>query len=294
MAVRAIGCNETEWVALAVNMEYPAPQGITQKSPCLNPGYNSSIELEVVPPDNLSGNVAYEWQIPSSLGSVNGGYADGSIVRVWTTGNLGDFPISVSVNGACGEGSVFTDTIHMTTGFTLYTEIFRKKRQIGVSEELNDVRSYTWYVNGRLLASGPDESYVDFGQNSEFGSYFYSGNAYVIVEYTSGCRAKMSIAWDDTTVKQMAEEVGNKSLSLSYVNDLMLVSPNPANGTAKVSFQTSGDRRVAIVSRKGEVVSSYNVSDKVNSISLTDVTPGLYFVVATDGENKYCAKLTVK
>lgn len=70
--------------------------------------------------------------------------------------------------------------------------------------------------------------------------------------------------------------------------------PNPANGTAKVSFQTSGDRRVAIVSRNGEVVSSYNVSDKVNSISLTDVTPGLYFVVATDGENKYCSKLTVK
>lgn len=32
----------------------------------------------------------------------------------------------------------------------------------------------------------------------------------------------------------------------------------------------------------------------VNSISLTDVTPGLYFVVATDGENKYSSKLTVK
>lgn len=120
------------------------------------------------------------------------------------------------------------------------------------------------------------------------------GYASVIVEYNSGCRAKMTISWDETSVKQLAEEIGNKSINIDENNDMMIVSPNPTKGDISVSFATSGERKIAIVGLNGEIVFSAKVSAKVNSISLSDVTPGLYSVVATDGVNKYYSKLAVK
>lgn len=292
--VRAIGCNESEWSKLAVKMDYPAPKGISIISDCLNPGLSTDVQLEVVPPDGVSDDASYEWTIVDSLKVES--KREGKTVVFNTMGHIGNFVVEVKVSGSCGTGSEFTDTITIVPGFTLYTEIRRTKREIGIEQELEGVVNYTWYVGGKYRSSGQYDSYVDITPSSSWGDYFYEGSAYVIVHFENGCYAKAEIPWNEKQIQQLADEVGNnKSLSLADGNEsVMKVSPNPTSGDVQVSFSTPEERRIAIISLNGEIVLSTKVSETVNSISLAGVAPGLYSVVAIDSESKYYSKLLVK
>lgn len=296
--VRAVGCNESEWSSLAVKMGYPAPKGINIKSECLNPGLPTTIELEVEPPEGVASGVSYEWAIPSSFASMYSYYTDKSDIRIRTTGNLGVYPISVTVNGSCGTNSYYTDTISMTPSFYISTYVARKMRFFMVDEDLENADYYQWYINGKLLDSGKDLSIASFTlSDEEFGAYFDEGVVCVIV--TEGdCKTKVTYKYpeaDEQKEQQQDEEIGeNKSLNIANEQNSMTVSPNPATGNVKVSFLSPAKRRLSIFNQNGESVLFSSVTEAVNTFSLAGVTPGLYYVVAIDSESKYFSKLLVK
>jgi hypothetical protein len=78
-------------------------------------------------------------------------------------------------------------------------------------------------------------------------------------------------------------------VELPVVNEVFKFYPNPVNGEMVLNFEYEGGwigKSIAIVNINGVAVSKFRVTAETQKINLSQLKPGMYFILAENGGKK--------
>lgn len=241
-----------------------------------------------------------------SLALTTGGEADGFVVKYDPSGNVtwanrigGTLVDRIRAIATDNSNVYFTGQYGGTISMGSYTKTSADSSDIFIA-------SYTTSGgNGWIVApSGPADAYDDLGFEAGNAIHAAGGYVYASGSYLTGnedFNGAVLSKWDRTDMFVTKIDQG-----LSGVNDLALLSssftvlPNPAKGTAVLSFNSekNSDYKVRITNNLGQVIYDDNLNNihgsYKKSLDLSDYDKGIYMISVTSDNEKAIQKLVIQ
>lgn len=300
--VRGVGCNYTKWSTLLPSRVYNNPLGISKD--CINVGIGGYTYLYVEEDESADDEISYTWNIPSEFGYIKS-YATStkSQVKVYCYGDIGTYEISVTANNECSTDVSYTTTIKIEETASVQMALIGTSFRYFTIDDSNKENAvqYDWYLNGSLSQSGTDDAYVVFESNNAY----YSGNLYVIITYSDGCKVKISTDWNDnetssSTLKGLTLSSDFSSdngitlnLNSSSVKNELTAYPNPTNGTVTINIPNNFvGGTLFLVDMFGQILKQTKISDCLIKLDISAYKTGIYAVYVVFNGNTETVKIT--
>jgi hypothetical protein len=278
------GCQNSDTLSLNVAYDTLVPPTIVNHKDCSNIGLNDTATYSISPITDST--FTYGWKLPPGSGwTINYANADSSIIHVISPGNVGTYIIKALSKDTCGGESAYSsDTLNFTgLSYVIVPTVSSPFTSFTVSPNpIPDGVSYQWYNGGVAVPAGN-------GGNTATIFLFTSSITYPIaVDVTSseGC-----ITRNSTNGSEGRPDIAAKA-SVDDTNTIK-VSPNPSSGTLNVEFNDALTRNIRLVDSKGAVVFGTTVNNIKNTLDISGVPSGVYFLVATSHEGMVVTRVVV-
>jgi len=279
------GCQNSDTLSLSVAYDtLAAPTSVTATKECLNVGLADTISFSV---PTVTG-ITFGWQLPIGSGwTITSASPDSSIIHVQTTGGTGDFTIGAKSKDTCGGSSLYTNTTIDVTGlsFSVTQTPFSPFTVFSVNPNpVVGATAYQWYENGVAVPSGS-------GGNTASCFLLTSTITYpVCVDVTSesGCITQECVSGSE----ERPDLITKTDASTTSANTIR-VSPNPTSGILNVQFSDASTRNIRLVNSNGTIVLSKTTSSENNTLDVSTLSSGTYFLIANSKQSTAVAKVVV-
>ncbi|WKN46284.1 T9SS type A sorting domain-containing protein [Tunicatimonas pelagia] len=236
-----------------------------------------------------SGASDYQWEIPS--GWTISGQGNHTVTITASSNSRG----TIRVAPSCGRPPVSKSISNQLSSIAVNGPYTVCEGEYVTYSTSATGGSYTWSVMGNLqIHSGQGSSnvqiYVPYGSsggyvsvNVNFGSC--SGTNGRGVSVSSGSNCYSSLVTDDSISFEYIEEeqkqdVPTKSMRTESSDQVLdvLVYPNPSNQQINLSFNKKGTYHIELMDKQGQVVAEQESMNGKESIDVSALSEGLYYL----------------
>ncbi|HTB99335.1 MAG TPA: T9SS type A sorting domain-containing protein [Ferruginibacter sp.] len=278
------GCQNSDTLSLNVLYDTLVPPTIISSKKCSNVGLNDTTRYSISP---TGASLSYGWQLPVGW-SIDSTNADSSAVRIINPGDTGTFVVKALAKDSCGGVSAYTnDTLHIVgLNFTI-SAVDMSGEYTSLSTNAPGEIAYYWTADG-----APVSLFGNTNSAIQFDPVSYPVCVAITYSNDSGCVSTTQKCVSGPTGGGEGRPATETKASVDNTNTIK-VSPNPTNGLLNVQFNDATTRSVRLMDSNGKVALSTTLNNINNTLDVSNVPSGVYFLVANSQEGIAVARVVV-
>ena len=241
-----------------------------------------------VPGQSVSWAVSPESLFATGGGASTSGTGTSAVLRAYSSSSSGVATLTFTFNAPSGcDPAIVSMSIWVgKPGILLYGDDYLCPRQIGLANLDYDgsVTSVSWSYDGPLA------TFTGYPTFAKYKAGSTTGYGTISASVTNAC---------GTSVDNMPYQVVSCGEFSGGGEELLLVSPNPAFGTATVTLKNEDISNLPppsvliLYDQLGKVVLHQAMSETQQTIDLSNLKPGVYFIEVTREGNRLREKIVV-